>query len=202
MLSGPSRKIRARLSTTLSVDLSHCLYNLGDAQRCASDGSVSVLRLVPFTVAALHAIEPWFDDPETCRWVGDRRWPSMILRLAASPPAEHRGQRVLDRRAWIVKEDGTPAGVVDVEIYEDRSASLAFVIAPARRGRGVGRRALRTVVEQLEGGGVRQVFGGAEADNVASIRCMESAGFTRRSDEPDRDGFLYFARHLDAGRSD
>jgi len=157
---------------------------------------MSALRLVLFTAAALPAIEPWFDDAETCRWLGDRRWPSMILRLALRPPVAHRGRRVLDRRAWIVEEDDVPAGLVDVEVYEDQTAGLAFVIAPTRRGRGLGRRSLHAIAEQLAGGGVREVFGGAEADNVASIRCMEAAGFTRRSHEPDAEGFLYFARRL------
>src|SRR5919199_3146484 len=92
-IPGPAKHDAVRLTS------GYC-HNRGDAPCWAGDGSVSVLRLVPFTIAALQAIEPWFDDPETCRWVGDRRWPSMMLRLAASPPAEHRGQRVLDRRAW------------------------------------------------------------------------------------------------------
>jgi L-amino acid N-acyltransferase YncA len=67
---------------------------------------------------------------------------------------------------------------------------------PARRGRGVGRRALHLIAEQLAADGMREVFGGTEANNVASIRCLESAGFTRRSQEPDAEGFLYFARQL------
>jgi RimJ/RimL family protein N-acetyltransferase len=161
---------------------------------------MSALRLVPFTATALPVIEPWFDDEQTRRWLGDRRWPSMILRLAASPPVSgaSRAPGVLNRCAWIVDDDGAPAGLVDVEVYEDRTAGLAFVIAPARRGTGVGRCALHAIVEQLAAEGIREVFGGAEANNLASIRCMESAGFTRRSPEPDADGFLYLylARHL------
>ncbi len=160
---------------------------------------MSALRLVPFTATALSVVEPWFDDEETLRWLGDRRWPSMILRLAASPPAEQRGHQALDRRAWIVEEDGAPTGLVDVEVYQDRTAGLAFVIAPARRGRGVGRRALNAIAEQLAADGIREVFGGAEANNAASIRCMEGAGFARRSPEPDAEGFLYLARHLNNG---
>jgi RimJ/RimL family protein N-acetyltransferase len=42
-----------------------------------------------------------------------------------------------------------------------------------------GRRALHAIAEQLGADGIREVFGGAEADNAASIRCMEGAGFTR-----------------------
>jgi L-amino acid N-acyltransferase YncA len=103
----------------------------------------------------------------------------------------------VDRRAWITEEDDAPAGLVDVEVYEDGTAGLAFVVAPARRGSGVGRRALNAIAEQLAADGVREVFGGAEANNTASIRCMESAGFSRRSHEPDAEGFLYLARQLD-----
>jgi RimJ/RimL family protein N-acetyltransferase len=157
---------------------------------------MSPLQLVPFTAAALPVVEPWFDDQETLQRLGDRRWPSMILRLAASPPVEHRGHQALDRRAWIVEEDDAPVGLVDVEVYENRTAGLAFVIAPARRGSGLGRRALHAIADQLAANGVREVFGGAEPNNLASIRCMEAAGFTRRSQEPDAEGFLYFTRRL------
>jgi GNAT superfamily N-acetyltransferase len=131
---------------------------------------MSELRLLPFSGADLEAVAAWFDDPETRRWLGDRRWPAMILRLAADLPAEHCGHRVIDRRAWIV--------------------------APAHRGRGVARRALRAIATQLAASGVQEVFGGVETDNVVSMRCMEAAGFTRRSQHPDAEGFVYFARQL------
>ena len=157
---------------------------------------MSALQLVPFTAGALFVVEPWFDDADTRRWLGDRGWPSMILRLAAGPPGEHRGHQVLERRGWIVEEDNAAVGLVDVEVYEGRTAGLAFVIAPDRRGSGLGRRALLAIAEQLAADGIREVFGGAEADNAASIRCMEGAGFTRRSEEPDAEGFLYLERHL------
>jgi RimJ/RimL family protein N-acetyltransferase len=157
---------------------------------------MSALRLVPFTAGALPVVEPWFDDAQTRQWLGDRRWPAMILRMAAGPPGEHRGLQVLDRRAWIVEADDAPVGLVDVEVYADRTAGLAFVIAPDRRGSGLGRRALNAIAEQLAADGIREVFGGAEANNAASIRCMEGAAFTRRSDEPDAEGFLYLERRL------
>jgi RimJ/RimL family protein N-acetyltransferase len=153
------------------------------------------LRLVSFTAADLTSVAPWFDDPETCRWLGGRRWPEMILRLTGDPPAEQRGRGVVDRRAWIVEEGDVRVGMIDVEVYEDRTAGLSFVVAPAHRGRGVARRALRLIARQVAAEGVQEVFGGAEADNAASIRCMEAAGFRRRSNEPDAEGFIYLARH-------
>jgi hypothetical protein len=30
---------------------------------------------------ALAVIEPWFDDADTRRWLGDRRWPAVDLVL-------------------------------------------------------------------------------------------------------------------------
>ena len=157
---------------------------------------MSELRLVPFSGADLEAVAAWFDDPETRRWLGDRRWPAMILRLAADLPAEHCGHRVIDRRAWIIEEGDVRVGMIDVEIYADRTAGLAFVVAPAHRGRGVARGALRAIATQLAASGVQEVFGGVETDNVVSMRCMEAAGFTRRSQHPDAEGFVYFARQL------
>jgi L-amino acid N-acyltransferase YncA len=60
----------------------------------------------------------------------------------------------------------------------------------------LGRRALHAIAAQLAADGIREMFGGAEANNAASIRCLEGAGFSRRSDEPDAEGFLYLERHL------
>jgi GNAT superfamily N-acetyltransferase len=90
----------------------------------------------------LQGVWAGFDDPEARRGLGDRRWPEMILRLAADPPAEHRGHGVVDRRAWIIEDDDICVGMIDVEIYADRTAGLAFVVAPGHRGRGVARRGL------------------------------------------------------------
>lgn len=86
-------------------------------------------------------------------------------------------------------------GLFDVEVNEDRTAGLAFVIAPDYRGSGLGRRALHAIAQQLAADGIREVSA-VPRPTAASIRCMESAGFARRSDEPDAAGFLYLERHL------
>ena len=152
------------------------------------------LRFVPLTAAVLPRIEPWFDDPDTQRWLGNRDWLSMIRRLSENPPAERRGRPVVSRGAWVIEKDHEPVSVVDVETYTDATAGLALVIAPARRGQGLCRRALQDIIDRLAAEGIEEVFVGVEPDNMASIRCMEAAGFVARSPDPDAEGFLYFAR--------
>jgi RimJ/RimL family protein N-acetyltransferase len=153
---------------------------------------VGEIRLRLFTTEALSVLEPWFDDPETQRRLGGPDWPARELRLLADPPPAHRGQRVERRWAWVA-EDLVPVGLVVAEAYCDATASVALVVDPARRGRGVGRRILRAVLDALRAAGIREATGGIEADNVASVRCVEAAGFTRQAEEPDAEGFVNFA---------
>ena len=151
------------------------------------------LVLVPFTAEALPKAEPWFDDPETRRWLEDRKWPAMALRLATEPPVERRGKRALRRETFLAMENGSPVALADTEMYQDGTASFAFVVEPSRRGRGVCRRVALALRAYLADQGVHELFAGAEPDNLASIRCLEAAGFRPRSELADSEGFLYFA---------
>jgi RimJ/RimL family protein N-acetyltransferase len=159
------------------------------------------MRLIPFSAAALPLVEPWFDDEDTCRWLGDRHWPAMVLRMAANPPREPRGDRprTVARQNWLFEEDAAPVALLDVEAYDNHTAGCAFVVDPAHRRRGCARRALQALMNQVAPTGIRELFAGVEHDNTASIHCLEGAGFIRRSNEPDAEGFLYFARTTGPG---
>jgi len=152
------------------------------------------LVLVPFTAEDLPSVEPWFDDPETQRWLGDRTWPAMVLRLAKDPPAAHRGEPTVRRESLLAIGDGAPVALLDVETYQDGTAGFAFVVDPNRRGQGVCRQAIVALVAHLARAGVHELSGGVEPANRASIRCLEAAGFILGSDQPDAEGFLHFAR--------
>jgi len=145
---------------------------------------------------APSVIEPWFDDADTQRWLGDRRWPAMVLHLGTNPPTDAPSERsrTVDRRGWLFEEDAVAVALLDVEVCEDQSAGCAFVVDPCRRARGCGQRALQALARHVATTGVRELFAGVEPQNRASIRCLEGAGFVRRSDEPDAEGFLYYVR--------
>jgi RimJ/RimL family protein N-acetyltransferase len=77
--------------------------------------------------------------------------------------------------------DDRPLGLLNVQFGQDEEvAGLAVSVFPHARGRGVASKALRLGATwglcQL---GLRRVFAEAAADNLASIRALEKAGFQR-----------------------
>jgi RimJ/RimL family protein N-acetyltransferase len=77
--------------------------------------------------------------------------------------------------------DDTPLGLLNLQFAEDEEvAGFAISVFPQARGRGVASKALRiAAIWGLRELGLRRVFAEAAADNHASIRMIEKAGFHR-----------------------
>jgi ribosomal protein S18 acetylase RimI-like enzyme len=69
-------------------------------------------------------------------------------------------------------------------------------VAPAQRGRGLGRALLETVIEEARGRGADHIDLGTSEDDVAARGLYESAGFTNREGKPDGPVMLYYEREL------
>jgi RimJ/RimL family protein N-acetyltransferase len=176
---------------------------------------VAVVRLVPFTVGHVQALEPWFDDPETIARLGDRSWirraPSL---LELSIGAEYRGKVTTGRRMWVsLDERDSPVGFVDGETYDryadwdgadpDRpltsdivevpSMGMVWVVDPARRREGIGAETIRAVVADPALRHIGLFFADIDADNVASMRCAEAAGFRRRARASNFEGMVCYS---------
>ncbi|MGX5657209.1 GNAT family N-acetyltransferase [Geodermatophilus nigrescens] len=67
----------------------------------------------------------------------------------------------------------------------------AYVVAPSRRGQGVGAATLRALVADPGTADVEQFVLGIEPDNAASLRAAAAAGFARRTAEPDAEDMVY-----------
>jgi len=148
------------------------------------------LEFVPLDRMLIQEVEPWFDDVETQRYLGDRSWIRRELDLVATQPGtEFRGRTIKSRLAWVVRTHATSVAFVVVERYSDASAGLAFVVAPTHRGRGLGRAMLLALDSRPELAGVARLIGGIEPDNVRARRMVESAGFTV-AETPDHEGIL------------
>ncbi len=139
-------------------------------------------------------IEGWFDDAETQRYLGGRDWlrrePELMQVCVGM---EFRGCIVLARYVWVVREEGTPVALVDVEPYDDGTAGMALVVAPKARRRGVGRRVLSLLEERPELHAVYTIIGGVDPENIAMQRCLTQAGYTI-SATVDDEGMLALTR--------
>jgi RimJ/RimL family protein N-acetyltransferase len=159
---------------------------------------VSTIEFRRFSPDLLAAVAPWFDDPETVRWLGGREWPENLLRLIADPPPDQRGSPVRERAGWVAALDGEAVALIDTEIYADGSAALSLVVAPAHRRRGVGAESLAAIGSLLASGhGVDTLVGGVEQRNEASHRCVRAAGFVAVTEIPDHEGFINYVLRLD-----
>ena len=87
-------------------------------------------------------------------------------------------------------------GLVNLQFGED--ATVAVSVFPAERGRGIASRAMRlAAIWGLRDLGLRRVVAEAAADNVASIRAIEKAGFRREGLRDDQARFVLLPEDVD-----
>jgi GNAT superfamily N-acetyltransferase len=155
------------------------------------------MKFIPLTEDLANTIAPWFDDPDTIRYLGPREWLYRELHLMhTAPTSELRGRQVLARYVWVVHEpDDQPCGLVDMEAYDDGTAGMALVVAPHRRHQGLGQRVLQVLHTLEELRGVRALIGAVEPDNTPARRCYERAGYTVAA-SPDAEGMLRIEKSL------
>ena len=178
------------------------------------------VSLRPLTRAGLAAITPWFEDPDTRRYLGGPDWPAAMLdhgeravgetfRSATQTGAHHYLAEV-DARAVGYIDCGTfdratvyggegPDGPVITESIEVTTGSIAFAVEPALRRRGVGRVMIAALLARPELASVELFEAGVEPENVACRRCLEATGFSLHALEADYEGFLYYRAARPAG---
>lgn len=120
-------------------------------------------------------------DPETRRRMSDEPLTRDRLRDSVSRTEE---QWLTGRGAPFVIADSAsdrPLGLLNLQFSEDEEfAGLAVSVFPQARGQGFASKALRLgAIWAIRELGLRRVFAEAAADNLASIRAIEKAGFRR-----------------------
>jgi RimJ/RimL family protein N-acetyltransferase/ketosteroid isomerase-like protein len=178
-----------------------------------SERTPAPIELRPLTGADLPVIAPWFEDPDTRRFLGGPDWPAAILaHNVRSVATTFRGAAQTGAYRYLALADGTPVGYIDcgtfdrctvyagegpdgpliTETIDAPTGSIAFAINPERRGRGLGRAMIAALLARPELQAVELFEAGVEPENIASRRCLEAAGFRLRSQEPDFEGMLYY----------
>lgn len=124
------------------------------------------ITLRPFREGDLATALPWFADPESDDFAGG---PEMLERHLA--PA--------NEGVYVAELDGAPVAVVSAIFARGPSALInPLVVAPESRGLGVGRAVLEalTALPEFED---HELFANVDAENPASVRCFEAAGYER-----------------------
>ena len=112
-------------------------------------------------------IEPWFDDLETRRWLGDREWPRRPLDLARLP----------GRFAILFTLDDKPVVLLDLERGSDGTAAFAIVVSPSHRRQGLASNVVASVYEIPEATGIREIIAEIEHGNTAARQLVRSLRF-------------------------
>ena len=152
---------------------------------------------MPLTSDLAGAIEPWFDDVDTARFLGDRGWPHEALRLVelmssgAWPEPD-----VVERHSWVAFDDNEPVGMLGVESYVNGTASMSIVVCPEKRRRSYGAALVDKAHQWATANGVSRLVVGAEPANSASLALLGRTGFRRQAMAPDEEGFLNYALEL------
>jgi RimJ/RimL family protein N-acetyltransferase len=152
------------------------------------------VTLRPATEDDSDVLLQWRNDPEAIRF---------SVSGHGVTPAEHRewlSGRLADAGTllWIAERTGTAVGQVRVDM-EDGIGTVSVAVAPSQRGRGLGSAVLQAmVIEMASEARVRRLLAVAQAENTASIRAFERAGFHRAGrHEPD---FIVLERSVGAER--
>jgi len=170
------------------------------------------LELRPFTRAQLPMVEPWFEDPETHRWLGGPEWPRMAVDLADTPLGEFRGAQETGRYRYLAWDGDSPVGYIDcgtsdrwttweggpagrgvVDVIDEPSGAMAYVTDPVLRRRGYGAAMIQALMGEPELGHVSLFAAGIEPENTASVRCLLAAGLHPLDPVSDWEGFVYYA---------
>ena len=140
------------------------------------------MRLRPVTIEDTDLLLVWRNDLQT-------RMASHITEEIKRDIHVSWLTRSLDnpsRRLFIAEEDGVPVGTVRAD-YSDGVYELSWIVAPHARGRGVGRRMVALLANQIS----EPIRAEVKVGNETSIRIAEYAGM--QYDREDN-GVLHYRR--------
>jgi RimJ/RimL family protein N-acetyltransferase len=100
----------------------------------------------------------------------------------------------LKRYLWVVSESEKQIGFFDFERESSEIGYPAFYVRPEFRGRGIGLIILKEAIDMPELKTVSLLEAGVEAENSASIKTLEKAGF--KYAYTDEDGMLMYQLSL------
>lgn len=154
----------------------------------------SRLQLEPLRAAHAPLLYPLLLDPQLYRFIPHNPPPSLAHLATRFATLERRTSPAGDE-LWLnwavrLKRKSQYLGRVEVTVLAERTAYLAYEVAPQYWGNGYATEACRRVLELLtQTYGVERVLAEVDTRNLASIRLLERLGFARVAERPNADYF-------------
>ena len=131
------------------------------------------------------------DEARLLEWRNEPTTRAASLNPREISPEDHRrwlASKLADAHCalFIILADGQPIGQVRLDQLDGELAEVSLGLAPAARGRGAGREALRLAAAEARNRlGVKELAARIKADNEPSLRSFAAAGFNevRREDD-------------------
>jgi ribosomal-protein-alanine N-acetyltransferase len=127
-------------------------------------------------VESFGLVAEWLSKPEVNKWLTSE-WRNRTV----EPQVIAVVVRNRRNRLFLVRCDGEPCGMValsDIDLVDGTAMVWYLLGQPSLAGRGVTSEAVRQIArESFQALGLRSLYAWAMADNVASQRVLEKAGF-------------------------
>ncbi|OQB75894.1 MAG: hypothetical protein BWX92_02310 [Deltaproteobacteria bacterium ADurb.Bin135] len=140
------------------------------------------IRLRPATMKDADILLEWRNDPETRKAshntaeVQRNDHISWLSRTLGNP----------DRRLYVAEENGDPVGTVRAD-FSDGVWELSWTVSPRARGRGVAKRMVAVLANEISD----PIRAEVKTGNISSARIAEHAGMVF---ERETDGVLHYMR--------
>lgn len=89
------------------------------------------------------------------------------------------------RWGFIVFDDETPVGFLDLERMEKGKGAFTFYVAPNFRGKGYSQLLVTELIKIAKEKKIGSLYAGIEEDNTASINALEKVGFAEVGRDKD-----------------
>lgn len=145
----------------------------------------NTLEFEEFTTRDVPELKSWFVKPnQENRFINEYADVDAWFKLIENS----------DKRfGYMIYEELQPIAFLDLELYDDHSASIAFGVKPEARGQGLGKMIIKDVMALPSLYGVKKLHAGVELENIASQKVLLSSGFTKLSEQ---DGIIEYEKRL------
>jgi len=131
------------------------------------------MDLVPFAPTQAGLVASWpRSAEEVVMWCGKQEFPLPVETVDAWQHSE-------EVRAYLLIADDVPIGYGELwlDAQEDEVELARIILAPAARGRGVGRALVLSLLSEAVKIGWSDIFMRVHPDNTVALRCYRGAGF-------------------------